>query len=59
MRYNEEKEIFESVIINEGVHYSLQIKDGKEIKNSRKILLGGARIMIVGVENVGKTSFKV
>jgi hypothetical protein len=54
LKFNQLKKLSEGILIEEGVVYFVQFKDEKEIKNSRKIKYGGARIMLVGVQAVGK-----
>ena len=54
LKYNKEKNVSEGILIEDGIVYFVEFKDGKEIENSRKTKYGGARIMIVGVQSVGK-----
>ena len=54
LQLNISKNLSEGVLIEEGVFYFVQFKNQKEIPNSRKLKYGGARIMIVGVQEVGK-----
>lgn len=49
-----ENNVSEGILIEEGVVYYVQFKYEKEIKNSRKIKYGGARIMLIGSQAVGK-----
>lgn len=58
LKYNQEKKLSEGLLIEEGNQYFVEFKDGKEIRNSRQKKYEGARIMIVGVQSVGKTTLK-
>jgi hypothetical protein len=48
LKFNKEKQISEGILIEKGIYYYVQFKDGKEISGSRKLKYGGARIMIIG-----------
>ena len=54
LKYNKGKNVSEGILIEDGIVYFVEFKDGKELENSRKTKYGGARIMIVGVQSVGK-----
>ena len=57
LKFNQQKNISEGILFEEGQLFYAQFSDGKEIPNTRKIKNEGARINIVGNKSVGKTFF--
>jgi hypothetical protein len=59
LKFNKEKDFSEGTLIENGIVHFVQFKEGKEVENTRRTKYGGARIMIVGVQSVGKVKKEI